>query len=105
MLYNIDKTRLIAYPRGKTDEVFEIPEGVTQIDELALGRCEKIKELILPDSYIISEEVPANVINQDGNSLSVALYNYTGVEKISVKETVFLPFSHKVPIALYTLLS
>ncbi len=87
VLYNIDKTRLIAYPRGKTDEVFEIPEGVTQIDELSLARCMNIKEVILPDSYIISEEVPANVINQDGNSLALAFYSYSTVERVSVKDT------------------
>ncbi len=87
VLYDIDKTRLIAYPRGKADETFEIPEGVTQIDELAFSKCLNIKNLVLPDSYVIINEIPENVVNRDGNSLAVALYNYTGVEKVFVKET------------------
>lgn len=87
VLYDIDKTRIIAYPSGKTEEVFEIPEGVTQLDELCFGKCTALKEIVLPDSYVISERAPANVVNQNGNTLAVSLYNYTGVERISVKET------------------
>lgn len=35
ILYSYDRTRILAYPRGKRDTIFEIPEGVTQIDEMA----------------------------------------------------------------------
>ncbi len=87
VLYDIAKTRLIAYPGGKRDEIFEIPEGVIQIDELAFSKCGYLKNLILPDSYVITNEIPENVVNQNGNSLALALYNYTGVEKVFVKET------------------
>ncbi len=87
VLYDIDKTRIIAYPSGKTEEIFEIPEGVTQLDELCFGKCSALKEIVLPDSYVISERAPANVVNQNGNTLAVSLYNYTGVERISVKKT------------------
>lgn len=87
VLYNREMTRMIAYPSGKSAESFEIPEGVTQIDELSFGYCKALKELVLPDSYVIGEKVPENVLNQDGNTLAVALYNYTGVERVLVKES------------------
>ena len=31
VLYSADRTRMLAYPRGKRETVFEIPEGVTQL--------------------------------------------------------------------------
>ena len=87
VLYNLSMTRLIAYPFGKDNERFEIPEGVTQIDEMAFGNSFSLKELILPDSYVIEKRAPSNVINQNGNTLAVALYYYSGIEKILVKDT------------------
>lgn len=87
VLYDKAITRLIGYPRGKQDEVYEIPEGVTQLDELCFSRAAYLKKIILPDSYVIYENVPANVLNQDGNSLAVALYVYTSVNAVDVKPT------------------
>ncbi|MBE7011425.1 MAG: leucine-rich repeat domain-containing protein [Ruminococcaceae bacterium] len=87
VLYNSEMTRLIAYPNGKTDETFEIPEGITQIDELSFGYCYNLKELTLPDSYVIEKRAPLNVPNQNGNTLAVALYNYIGIEKIKVYDS------------------
>ncbi|MGN1317739.1 MAG: leucine-rich repeat protein [Lachnospirales bacterium] len=87
VLYSKDMTRMVAYPRGKTDTVFEIPEGITQIDEMAFSRAAYLKKLVLPDSYIISIDVPENVLNQSGNSLSVAIYCYTAINEIALKDT------------------
>lgn len=87
VLYSKDMTRMLAYPRGKRDTVFEIPEGITQIDEMAFSRASYLKKLILPDSYILSDTVPANVLNQLANNLAVALYVYSSVDEIGVKET------------------
>ncbi len=87
VLYSKDMTRLVGYPRGKKDEIYEIPEGVTQMDELCFSRAAYLRKIILPDSYVIKEEVPPNILNQDGNSLSVALYVYTAVNAVDVKPT------------------
>ncbi len=87
VLYSNDMTRMLAYPRGKRDTVFEIPEGVTQIDEMAFSRACYLKKVILPDSYVITDDLPENILNQDGNSLSVALYVYTSVNEIGVKDS------------------
>ena len=48
ILYNKDKTSLILCPRGKTG-VFEIPKGVTTIEEEAFAKC-KLSKVIIPDS-------------------------------------------------------
>ena len=58
ILYSADMTRMLAYPRGKRDTVFEIPEGVTQLDEMAFSRASYLKTIILPDSYEIKTSVP-----------------------------------------------
>lgn len=87
VLYSKDMTRMVAYPRGKGDVYFEIPEGITQIDEMAFSRAYYLKKVILPDSYVITDDLPENILNQDANSLSGALYVYTSVDEIGVKDT------------------
>jgi hypothetical protein len=87
VLYSKDMTRMLAYPRGKRDEVFEIPEGITQLDEMAFSRAAYLKKVVLPDSYEITTDIPDNILNQDGNSLAIALYVYTTVNEIAVKDT------------------
>lgn len=87
VLYSADKKRIIGYPRGKTDTVFELPEGLVQIDELSFSRAAYLQKLILPDSYVINRDVPANILNQDANSLSAGLYVYTSVNELAVKDT------------------
>ena len=86
VLYSMDGTRLIVYPYAKTDSTFTIPEGVTQIDEMAFGHS-KFVTLTLPDSYIISEEVPENVINNNANTLAAAMYHYNNLQAVEVKPT------------------
>ncbi|MBQ8940388.1 MAG: leucine-rich repeat protein [Firmicutes bacterium] len=87
VLYSADMTRMVAYPRGKTDSRFVIPDTVTQIDLLSFSRPAYLKTIVLPDNYIISEAVPANSLNTDGNNFSVALYAYNNVEAVEVNET------------------
>lgn len=94
VLYNKDITRLVAYPASREGEVYEIPEGVTIIDELAFSRAgspwhmknteNTIKKLILPNSYILKTELPENYLNE-GSNLALGLYKYTGVVELEVK--------------------
>ncbi|MBR6029794.1 MAG: leucine-rich repeat protein [Clostridia bacterium] len=49
VLFNADKTLLIAFPAGTTDE-YEIPAGVTSIGENAFYNCAGLSEVTLPDS-------------------------------------------------------
>ena len=45
VLFNSDKTRLIQYPIGKTDEDYEIPNGVKSIGDGAFENCTFIKNI------------------------------------------------------------
>ncbi len=52
ILFNKDKTTLIAYPEGKTDASYTIPTTVTKIEGDAFGYHTRIKEL-----YILSNVI------------------------------------------------
>ncbi len=78
--------RIISYPLAKTDTEYVIPDGVVQIDEMAFGKS-MVKDITLPDSFVISTQVPENIINNNANTLAVALYVDNSCENIFVKET------------------
>ncbi|MCH5188257.1 MAG: leucine-rich repeat domain-containing protein [Oscillospiraceae bacterium] len=50
VLYSRKGPTLIAYPMGKTDEEYVIPEGVTGIDALAFWKHSHPKRLVLPST-------------------------------------------------------
>ena len=86
VLYSKDKSRLVAYPQSKSGSSFVIPEGVTQIDEMAFAYS-NITTVTLPDSYVISETVPDNVINNMANTLAIAFYHNNSIKEVLVKNT------------------
>ena len=55
VLFNKEKTRLIKYPEGKTESVYEIPDGVNTIAPLAFAYFRN------GFSVDVDDEVPANV--------------------------------------------
>lgn len=94
--------RLVAYPRAKKDEVYQIEEGVIALDALGFGKNTYCKELILPDSYTITgwenwkskyvnerDGYPLNFIegNRYFNSLTIFIYRYNKLERFNVKST------------------
>ena len=86
VLMSRDGTRIVTYPMAKVDESYVIPEGVTQIDEMAFGRT-KVKTVTLPDSFVFSTTVPENIINKEGNNFAVAMYIYNNCREVLTKET------------------
>lgn len=86
VLCSADMKRIVAYPPAKADAEYRIPEGVEQTDEMAFGYS-KIKDVYLPDSYAVSEEVPQNVINDMANNLAVSFYHYNSIENVYVSDT------------------
>lgn len=50
VLFNQDKTRLLAYPAGKTDEKYEIPDTVTDISDGAFYGAKHVKSVTFPGS-------------------------------------------------------
>ena len=94
VLLTADQTRLVAYPSSKVGNSYVMPEGVKILDELSFSRVGStysgvpdtgLKSLTLPNSYVISTTLPSNYINV-GNTLTTALYLYTGVNEILVKD-------------------
>ena len=49
ILYTKGQTELIAYPAGKTNVFFIIPNGVTNIGTSAFGGCQYLNSVIIPD--------------------------------------------------------
>ena len=49
VLYSKDN-ELLCYPRGKTDESFTIPDGVTAIGEYAFSNAKALKSVTIPES-------------------------------------------------------
>ena len=50
VLFNKDKTELICYPGGKTDNHYEIPNSVTSIGSYAFYCCSKLTSIFISDS-------------------------------------------------------
>ena len=86
VLYTKNKKRLIAYPKNKKDDTYEILEGVVTLDELSIASNMKLKTLIIPDS--LSMEIRDKYIRVEGKSaISSALYNYNTIQNIQIKDT------------------
>lgn len=86
VLFSIDGTRLVSYPINKNDTEYTIPDGVTQIDEMALGYS-KAQTFTLPNSFKFNTEVPENIINQSGNNLAVAFYAENDCKSVQVHDS------------------
>lgn len=50
VLFDKSGKTLLMYPRGKSDEVFVVPQGVTKIGRSAFNDCEGLVEVELPSS-------------------------------------------------------
>lgn len=50
VMFNKNKSVLFAYPPVKADEVYEIPDSVSEISDWAFANCNNLKTVIIPDS-------------------------------------------------------
>jgi len=50
VLFNKNRTGLIRYPKGKTETTYEIPNGVTKIEDGAFSGCSKLTSITIPVS-------------------------------------------------------
>ena len=94
VLFNKDKTTLLAYPGGKTGE-YVIPSSVTSIARSAFDGCLNLTAITIPDSVnsigsytfagclkLTSVNIPASVTNLSSN----VFYNCDNLRSISVDE-------------------
>ena len=50
VLFNKDKTTLMQYPIGKTENTYTIPNGVTSIGRMAFSNCSALTQVTIPGS-------------------------------------------------------
>ena len=56
VLYNKDKTKILQYPKAKTQTSYIIPSSVTTVGRDAFEECENLKSIILPEKLTSIEE-------------------------------------------------
>ena len=54
VLFNKDKTTLVAYPAGKTDSEYAIPDGVVSVVRSAFDGCSRLTSITIPASVAAS---------------------------------------------------
>lgn len=94
VLYTKDLKALVAVPKSKefADGVMTLPDETVNLGELSFSRNTSIKELVLGDCieiHSVQSELnsdPYSSLNT-GNSLSCAVYEFTNIEKYTVKDT------------------
>ena len=67
VLFNKDKAYLIAYPRGKTQTAYTIPDGVIYIMDRAFSQC-NLESITLPDSLLNNVALNLWDVTQNVNS-------------------------------------
>ena len=95
MLFNKDKSMLIAYPSGKKDEYVAIPDDVTSIKENAFDGCSYIQCIVLPNSCILSQNCLFNCENLIAVVVDASNLYYTSRDGVlydkSMKELILYP--------------
>ena len=88
VLYTKDCKIMIAYPAAKRATSYEVPEGCLELFELSFSRPHFLKTLTLPNSLVVrracTQEFGYN--HPDMNNISNALYHYTAIDNIIIKE-------------------
>lgn len=75
VLFNKDKSELLAYPIGNKRSSYTIPDGVTKIDKKAFYGCRYIETLTIPASV---KEIEASAL---GNCYDIRTINYLGTRE------------------------
>lgn len=75
VLFNKDKSELLAYPIGNKRSSYTIPDGVTKIDQKAFYGCRYIETLTIPVSVA---EIEASAL---GNCYDIRTINYLGTRE------------------------
>ena len=74
ILFNKDATSIIKYPEGKTTEVYNIPDTVTNISSSSLQGNDYFKSVVIPNSVITIDEF--------------AFYECTALTNIAIPDSV-----------------
>jgi hypothetical protein len=70
VLYDSTGTTLIAYPEGRNETEYEIPDGVTKIADEAFGYSTCLETVIIPESVV---DFPDYNLFDDREDISLAV--------------------------------
>ena len=97
VLFNKNKSMIIAYPASSREVQYDIPDSVTSISDWAFCECKKLNRITIPDSvYEIGEgafcncalldevEIPDSVVKID----DCAFRGCTSLEKVIIPDSV-----------------
>ena len=79
VLFNKDKTELIAYPAGNDRTAYEIPDSVTKIDMSAFYNCSNLTEITIPNSVTYIDQWAFSGCSNLKNSIIPESVTYIGV--------------------------
>ncbi len=96
VIYNKEKTKLIAYPKVKEDIIFTIPYGVTTIRQSAVSGNQFLTEIVVPKTVQTIEKTAfqscknLQKISLPEGLLSIGenAFAYTAIESITIPESV-----------------
>lgn len=77
ILFNQDKTKLVAYPYGKADSAYTVPEGVTSIEDSAFLSCTKLTDVGLPTTL---QQIGENAFSGCKNLQSLSIPAVQSIE-------------------------
>ncbi len=84
VLFSNDKTILICYPVAKTDNAYNIPDTVTEIDWLAFVNCSKLEVVRIPENVtdmgLFRGCINLQKIYWDAKNITTTYYGYVYTE-------------------------
>ena len=81
ILFNANKTKLVAYPSGKIAETYTIPTTVTEIADGAFSGCKSLKTItVAAENTVFSATEDGVLFNQEGTKLIAYPAAKTGTE-------------------------
>ena len=93
VLYNKEKTKLIQYPSGKTDETYTMPDTVTSIGKVAISICSSLKSIVVGESNTAFSSENGALLNKTKDTLVCVpsgIVSYTIPAQIAtIKESAF----------------
>jgi len=69
VLFSKDGTRLLQYPKGKTNATYTIPASVASIDRLAFYGCGNLRDILVDDKNTSYTSVDGILFSKDGTQL------------------------------------
>lgn len=97
VLFNKDKTSVIAYPVNRAEVVYEIPQGVETVGYESFKNCYKLNKVVISDSvkYILASAFEncvdlkeVNISNSVKEIHEEAFINCTSLGKVFIPDTV-----------------